>query len=358
MKKVLLITDVDFWQKSSGHRTRIRSLIQFLANSVHLTVVNTGPAPASIEKFLSDNFKAEFYALEKTKYLNSNGYGRRLKAFLKDRHFDTIIIEYIHCSYFLNFLVEDVRVILDAHDIISDRADEFKENNYAGALYEMSREAEIEIFNVYDHIMVLCEPDYKKINSMIGPGKVLLCPHPVAPFVHATKNEVKNISFIASAYLPNIDAINFFINNCWPQIAEKHPVQLTIYGTVCNQLGLAPNERILLKGFVADQDKIYAEADIIINPVRFGAGLKIKNMEALAYGVPLVTTTHGARGIEAGINNAFLVADNADEFIKAIESLISSLQLRTKLSNNANEFIKDNFSVEKCFNPLIEAINN
>lgn len=358
MKKVLIVTDVDFWEKSSGHRMRISALVTYLAQHVQLTVVNTGPAPADIEKVLGNTFKAEFFVLEKTKYLNSNGYGRRLKAFLKDKKFDAIIIEYIHCSYFLNFIIDGTKIILDAHDLMSERYEEFKKYNYADNLYEISRETEIEIFNAYDFVMVLCEPDYKTVSTMTNSDKTLLCPHPVIPCPQPIRNEVKNISFVASSYFPNSDAIIFFIKNCWPQISEKYQVNLTIYGTICNDLRLLNNERILLKGFVNDQNHIYSDSDIIINPVRFGAGLKIKNLEALSHGLPLVTTRHGARGIEAGINNCFLVADCAEEFIQSLESLINNLQLRIKLGKNANSFIKNNFSCKKCFEPLLTVINN
>lgn len=336
---------------------RIYSLIEYLSAHVQLTVVNTGPAPANIETVLSTNFNADFFVLEKTKYLNSNGYGRRLKAFLKGRQFDTVIVEYIHSSYFLNFLPEDVQVILDAHDIISERADEFKKYNYAGALYELPEDTEREIFNVYDHIMVLCQPDYDKLNTMICPGKALLCPHPVQLCPHPVKEKVKNIAFIASAYIPNRDAINWFITNCWPQIAAKYDVSLSIYGSVGESVAQTDN-RIFVKGFVPSLDQIYEDADIIINPVRFGAGLKIKNIEAMAHARPLVTTIHGARGLEAGFDKAFLIADDADEFIRLTGSLINSVKLRNKLSKNAGNLIARNFSAERCFQPLLKAICN
>ena len=357
MKKVLIITDVNFWEKSSGNRTRISGLIAYLAQQLQLTVVTTGPAPENIEKVLSDTINAEFFVLEKTKYLNSNGYGLRLKAFLKGRHFDTVIIEYIHSSYFLNFLIEDVQVILDAHDIISHRAKEFKKFNYGGALYELSKETEIELFNIYDHVIALCQPDYEEITAMVEMGKVLLCPHPVQTSLHTNREVVKNIAFVASAYLPNVDAINWFIANCWPLISEKYRnVRLVVCGTVCMNVKLLDQPQITCKGFVADIDEIYEEADIIINPVRFGAGLKIKNLEALAHGRPLVTTHHGARGLEAGINKSFLVANNAEEFIRSIESLIINTSLRQEVSQNAYIFINDNFSPEQCFKPLMETI--
>jgi glycosyltransferase involved in cell wall biosynthesis len=357
MKKVLLVTDVSFWEKCSGHRMRISALIAYLASHVQLTVVNTGPAPENIEQILSAEYSAEFHILEKKRYLDSNSYGRKLKVFLKNRHFDTLIIEYIHSSYFLNFLREDVKLILDAHDIISERTAQFKRFNYAGALYELPRETENEIFNVYDKIMVLCAPDYEQINTMIGPGKALLCPHPHQIHHHSISKEVKNIVFIASAYLPNKDGINFFINNCWPAISEKSAMQLSIYGTVAEGVVINNQKNISIKGFEPDINKIYEEADIVINPVRFGAGLKIKNVEALAYGRPLVTTPHGARGIEAGQDHAFLVANDAIGFINAIASLIESNELRTYLSHNAMTFIAENFNVNTCFEPLLEEIN-
>jgi len=123
LKKVLIVTDVNFWEPCSGNRTRIAALVDWLSHHVQLTVVNTGPALPGIEDILAKQYNADFFVLEKSKYLSSTGYGRKLKAFLKDKNFDVIIIEYIHSSYFLNFIAGEPKIILDAHDIISDRAD-------------------------------------------------------------------------------------------------------------------------------------------------------------------------------------------------------------------------------------------
>ncbi|MFC0513597.1 glycosyltransferase family 4 protein [Mucilaginibacter angelicae] len=356
MKKVLLITDVDFWQKNSGHRTRIAALIKYLSGQTQLTIVIACPVHESAETIIAGNLNAEFHVLEKNGILNSTGYARRLKKFIKGRFFDAVIIEYIHCSYFLNVLEDGTNVILDAHDIISDRAEEFKKHNYAGALYEISRETEVNIFNVFDHVMVLCQPDYDRVKQIMGAGNVLLCPHPVDYKQYVINEDVKNIVFVGSAYVPNVDAINFFINECWPSIAAKYPVLLNIYGTVCHELSIATTSGIRLNGFVTDTDQIYAGADIVINPVRFGAGLKIKNIEALAYGVPLITTTHGARGLEAGLNNCMLIADTAHEFTDAVELLINDFPLRRQFSFNAQKLIETHFSAKKCFDPLMAVL--
>jgi glycosyltransferase involved in cell wall biosynthesis len=205
--------------------------------------------------------------------------------------------------------------------------------------------------------MAICKPDYDRISSFIGHEKTLLCPHPVTSYPSEIREQVKNIVFVASAYLPNKDGIEWFIANCWPLIYPSHDVHLTIYGTVCSVIDITGKEDIVCKGFLPDIKEIYQEADLIINPVRFGAGLKIKNIEALAHGVPLVTTSHGARGLEAGIGQALLIADDPQSLSEAIISLITSRSLRYKLIENAGRFITAQFSPKQCFSPLLKAID-
>ena len=103
MKSVLILSDINFWEDSSGHSARLKALVGYLSPLVNLTVVNTGPAPKDIEERLRAEYPAEFHILEKKNFMSSNGYGRRLERLMGDREFDVVIIEYIHSSYFLNF---------------------------------------------------------------------------------------------------------------------------------------------------------------------------------------------------------------------------------------------------------------
>ena len=74
-----------------------------------------------------------------------------------------------------------------------------------------------------------------------------------------------------------------------------------------------------IKSKIDDLNVLYGrKADLIINPVQLGGGLKIKNVEALANGLPLITTPEGANGLEDGINNAFLLANTTEEWIESI----------------------------------------
>lgn len=360
MKTVLLLTDVDFWFKSSGHRVRISSLVNYLCKNVRLTIVFTGPFDQRVDISSIIPTAVEFHILENKKYLSSTGYGRKLKTLLKDRSFNSIIIEYIHSSYFLHYLSlpDGTKIILDAHDIISERTKEFEKYNYKNTIYELPREKEHEIMSVYDYVMVLCEEDYDEVNFMTGLNNALLCPHSVETIAHPFNTQALSIAFVASSYLPNVDAINHFLATCWPSIVSRYNIHLDIYGSICNTLNKKELQNINLNGFQPDINSIYEKADIIINPVRFGAGVKIKNIEALAHGLPLVTTTHGARGLTKGKTNAFVIADTQDQVVGALSLLIENKQYRYDLSKKAHNFVKQNLTATACYSPLLFAINS
>jgi glycosyltransferase involved in cell wall biosynthesis len=358
VEKVLIITDVDFWQQGAGHRMRIANLIRYIRDYVDLTVVFVGTLAIDEEQRIKDSLKGNFINLDSGNNPSMEEIGMQLNQLVANQIFSTVIIEYIHNTYFLKYLnLDNTQVVLDAHDIISDRTEDFRKYNYQSQIFEMPKDIEFQLFDIYDYILVLCEPDLLKINSELGEDKALLCPHPVPVSQRKIRDEVKRISFVASEYIPNIDAINFFISECWPAIfRENTQVMLTIYGNVGKKITITPNQNIVIKGYVADLNEVYEESDIIINPVRFGAGLKIKNVEALANGLPLITTSHGARGLEKGVGEAFLIADTSVEFINHLQQLILNRDLRYQLGANASLFVNEYFSVVRCFEPLLNII--
>ena len=93
----------------------------------------------------------------------------------------------------------------------------------------------------------------------------------------------------------------------------------------------------------------------MVNPVRFGTGLKIKSVEALAMGRPLVTTRAGAAGIEEWAGKAYLLADSPDEFVSVIREIFLSEKLRGEITENALAFAKSyNKTAMDSLNELVE----
>lgn len=353
MKKVLVLTDVNFWVNGAGHRVRISALVEYLITISELSIGYLGPIDSNMENSLIKKLGNSFITFAKKKHLSPRGYGKKIENYLDDNKFDIIIIQYIHNSYLLNYIDEGTTTILDVHDIVSERAKEFERFDYKSKVYELPEATEKEIFSIFNYVMGICKPDCYKIAQLAPTSKVLYCPHPMLIVKHKIRHQVKNISFIASEYLPNLDAIEFFIKEVWPQVSAKYPeVKLSIYGNICRMLSEYGSESIELNGFVNNLHDAYTVSDIIINPVRFGAGLKIKNIEALAHGIPLITSPHGSRGLEQGIGKAFLVAADAEEMEKAISLLIENTKKRQGLMKYSQYYVKRFFSPTVCFKPL------
>jgi glycosyltransferase involved in cell wall biosynthesis len=167
---------------------------------------------------------------------------------------------------------------------------------------------------------------------------------------------VRRIGCVCSEYLPNVEGLRWFLDAVWPRVADPS-VEFDIVGAVDRRLDAAllpANARCL--GVVADLDSAYQTFDIAINPVRVGGGLKIKTVEALGAGLPLVTTPEGARGLRDAEGTAFLVARDADEFAAHLRELIASQERRRQIAAGAHRLATDRLGAEACFGPLLRAI--
>jgi len=333
----------------AGHIARISALVDFLIKHTFLTVVVLGKQHGRYYTPIHENLHVIFLENE-----NSDDKAHNLKlvnSLFEFDYYKLCIIEYINHSYFLKCIPEEVIVVLDAHDIISERNSSFQAHGYSNWDYPLTQEQEQKIYQLYDYVALISEKDYNHSKRWLPMNKLILAPHPVTPVQHPIRECVQTLAFIASDYLPNIDAIVWFLKHVWPHVTAKHNFQLHVYGMVCEKIPSKYRnmDNVVLKGFVRNVSDAYAQTDIIINPVRFGAGLKIKNMEALAHGIPLLTTTHGASGMEDGIGKAFLIADDMDDFIKKLILLATETPLRRQLSKTSRNWITEKFGEDKCF---------
>ena len=145
---------------------------------------------------------------------------------------------------------------------------------------------------------------------------------------------------------PNVSGLQAFIDQAWPGLAATVPnITLTIAGFAPppDLIALAERHGFALHANVASLEPFYEQCDAVIAPIFFGSGTRIKILEAMAYGRPIVSTSMGAEGLGLESGRHILVGDTMGEFAAGIVSLARDPALATRLAENARNYQQANY---------------
>ncbi len=147
-------------------------------------------------------------------------------------------------------------------------------------------------------------------------------------------------------HLPNVDALDFLVTDIWPLLRLKIPdARLTVVGANPSDRvqRLADRPGVDLVGEVTDPRTSYHGHRVMVAPIRAGSGTRLKILESFASGIPVVSTTLGAEGIEARDGHHIILADRAMEFATAIERLLTDDRLHAEIAKAALELVRDRY---------------
>jgi polysaccharide biosynthesis protein PslH len=207
------------------------------------------------------------------------------------------------------------------------------------------------ILNRYDGCSVVSLPERDLLNPLAPPGlSVEIVPNGVDternhPGLATPQSE--SLVFSGSLfYSANWDAVDFFLRDIFPSIrAHAHSSVLTVTG---NHNGLLPGtlasrEKVTFSGFVEDVRPLVAGSAVAVVPLRQGAGTRLKVLEAMALGTPVVSTSKGVQGLDAAPGQHVLVADTPDAFAQAVVSVLQDPALRQRLAANARRLVETRY---------------
>jgi glycosyltransferase involved in cell wall biosynthesis len=148
-------------------------------------------------------------------------------------------------------------------------------------------------------------------------------------------------------YFPNYDAALYFYHKIFPYIKQKCP-DITFYVVGNHPLPklkrLESNRDIVVTGHVPETRPYFAQSAVFVSPLRGGSGIQVKNLEAMAMGVPVVTTSVGAAGIEAKVGHDLIVADEPKEFASKVIQLLDDLELRQQIGQNGRRLVEEKYN--------------
>lgn len=162
------------------------------------------------------------------------------------------------------------------------------------------------------------------------------------------KNSKENkIAFLgALGVAHNEFAVRYFIKEILPLILLECPRVkfLVVGGGASENLLKLQSEHVTFTGRVEDVRDYLEECSVFVCPMTFGSGIKTKNLEAMAMGLPVVTTSIGAENINAQNGRDWIVTDSSQEFAKGVLEILTNENKRLSLSKNGSVFVREHFT--------------
>jgi glycosyltransferase involved in cell wall biosynthesis len=383
-KKILMVSLVPFWHRQTGAQQRIFSLVEALQQEGHHIKTFFPIRGSAIDPDLINRYgldvekhtpemppdglvpKATWYCravLNKLlTLLRSLPYpirqfpdraaGMKLADYrwpwarsafertIKRFQPDIIVCQYVTTAWMLDGIAStqrhDIHCIIDTHDLLSARNEQFERHGH-GHWIDISPEEEACVLAKFDTVLAIQQTEAAEMQAMAPNTRVVVVGHHTGDCEIVTRKRVNDstevklsLGYIASVNASNTDAIEKFLEQAWPQIARDGMTELVIAGGICEpiakkveQLNLHHAGRVRLWGTVDDLTDFYQEIDVVINPVQFGTGLKVKTVEALSYGIPVLTTEPK---VTTGVADspAVVYCGSLAELVNEVEQLLSA----------------------------------
>ena len=156
-------------------------------------------------------------------------------------------------------------------------------------------------------------------------------------------------------YAPNVEAAQRLVYEILPAVRRRlgRSVGVRLVGPHDGRLDTLRAADVEVAGFVPDLAPVYASADVVVVPLRSGAGTRIKLLEAFAHGVPVVASPVAAAGLDVADGRELLLADDCERAAAAVETLLKNTALATRLAGAASRLVRERYSVEAVI-PMIQ----
>lgn len=404
MKSILIVVPYDsIYPPMNGGMQRCFHIMKQLAMHFKLTAiihqdkneflrsVNEFPAIAAAKIYSTKDFKSKdvfsFLPSKFEKALRYRWYKKQilgsadgnfllyypiLKHLLKTKRFDVIILENLATLNAIRVIRKydkSVKIIYDAHNVDTNLA------KAALQKHEMNPVQAKEIYKaeatLHEKVNAIftCSGDDKKGFLELNKGKlqVQVVPNgvniPVQTYNDAAQKEKPGyILFCGTLWsLPNAEGLYWFCKRIWPLVLKEFPdLELLVVGSgelPKKYSGAYDTLSVEFAGAVDDVKPWYNKAAISVVPLLTGSGTRLKILEAMGMGVPVVSTAIGAEGIDYREGKEIIIADKESDFAKKIIALLKDKNQRQKLSFEARKLASSQYDWNVIGNKMASFLN-
>jgi glycosyltransferase involved in cell wall biosynthesis len=295
----------------------------------------------------------------KKPYPINRNYSRKIEPWISQKAKDVDVIHFNHLDaacYAEN--LEGV-FVFDTHNLISNiyRRMRERETNplkrwFLGLERKKTLGYETRIIRRMAFCLACSEEEKTQIEKLAPGIRVETIPNGVdtASCVpdknRAFKHTDRNLVFVgAMDYLPNSEGIRFFCEEVFGILLKCLPdIHLTVVGkNPPDSVKRLEKDNITVAGVVEDIARQVHQADLMLVPIRIGGGTRIKILEGMALGIPVISTKIGAEGIDAAHAENIFLADSAEEMAEGIIKLLENPGLRKKLADGGRRLVEKSY---------------
>jgi GT2 family glycosyltransferase/glycosyltransferase involved in cell wall biosynthesis len=239
-----------------------------------------------------------------------DGLGERIRVLCDRYDIDVVFCSYVFQSKLLEYVPSYILTVIDTHDKMGDRYEMLRSNGQPLEFFSCTQQEEGAYLRRADVVVARRQEEAQYFDSVTGRNSTIVIPYFEDPhYLDLRFNALRHVGIVASANQINLACVRECVAAIERRLAGAPcPFEMHIAGQVGVMVSHLPAAEaaifrkpwVRLHGFVPDIAKFYCEMDLVVSPVTMGTGINIKTVQAMAYGMPLLTTLCGSKGIETG----------------------------------------------------------
>lgn len=229
---------------------------------------------------------------------------------------------------------------------------------------DLLRKYELEMGKICDSTVFVAKQEADIFNKELGENKAVAIPIGVDTDYFSYREIDSDENFIgflgAMSVAHNENAVRHFVQDILPCVLKKVPsaIFLIVGGGASEDLMKLESDNIKFTGRVDDVRDYLEKCKLFVCPMTFGSGIKTKNLEAMAMGLPVITTDIGAENINAQSGKDWLVEDSDNGFANTVIELLVDDDKRKSIGRNGSIFVRENFTWDVTKNQFDVLLRN
>lgn len=357
MKKTVLFIDhyVPTYDKDAGSRTIFQYLKLVIGMEYNVKFIGDNfykhePYATELEQMGIEVLYGPYYATHWKDWIKQNGADLDV-VFMNRPHISAKYIDWIKEKTSSNIIYN----VCDLHFLRERRQYEITNDRCFLESSEKWKKIEYKIMEKADVVFTLSTYERDIINTHFKGNKAMICPVFIYDMFEEAlikPTEKRDLIFVGGfSHTPNVDGVTWFIKEIFPRIQAKiPPIKFHIVGSnVPDEIKSLVYEGIILHGFVSDTvlDELYKKCRICVIPLRFGAGVKGKTIEAMYQQVAIVSTSIGIEGLE-GVETCIQAKNSAEEFANEVVELYQNEEQIMMQAKGNLKFVHRHFSKDSA----------